>query len=253
MNIPIKIINSMEYYVHYCPDCGDEMPYTKKSNFYSSRKINKRCRSCANPMKKPEISAKFKGDLNPSKRKEFRKWMSDNNPMYKENVIEKHKISCNEPLRREKIKRRMLKNNPWKDKKIIEKRTNTYTSRLSEGLYTIKNNWKTGFYIRKDGNKEWYDSSYELNRMKYYDNCNLNWTKKHKIRIPYINEKGQNTYYVPDFLVSENTLEEVKGWLKPGDELKAKMAIEFCKQQKWNYRFLLGKNLCLQKNLSYES
>lgn len=253
MNIPIKIINNIEYYIHYCPTCNNEMPYNRKSNFYHSRKIGKRCQSCANPMKKPEIAQKFKGELNPSKRPEFRKWMSENNPMYDLDVIKKHKNSCNNPARRENIRQRMLKNNPWKDPKIIEKRTETYTKRLSEGKYNIKNNWKTGYYIRKNGNKEWYDSSYELIKMKEYDKNNIEWTKKHKIRIPYISNNGLKTYYVPDFFINSNTIEEVKGWIKENDIIKAKVAIDFCKNKKWNYKFYVGKELILNNELSYQN
>lgn len=252
MTIHTKIIDEKIYYIHYCIECNNEMPYSQKCNFYHSKKIGKRCQSCANPMKKPEIAAKFKGDLNPSKRKEFRKWMSNNNPMYRKEVIKKHKIACNEPLRRENIKQRMLKNNPCKDPKIIEKRTNTYTKKLAEGLYTIKNNWKTGYYNRINGLKEWYDSSYELKKMEEYDKLKINWTKKHKIRIPYINLQGMKTYYVPDFFINENTIEEIKGWMKPNDEIKALVAINFCKNKKWSYHLYIGKELKLSPKYSYD-
>lgn len=240
------------HWIHICPECGNDMPYSKKGNFYTARKKQKRCRSCANPMKKPEVSSKFLGEKNPSKRKEFREWMSENNPMRKSEVREKQKMACNDPKRREAIRARMLKNNPWKTKEGIEKRTDTYTKRLAEGKYTIKNNWKTGFYQRKNGESEWYDSSYELKRMEWYDDNDVKWTKKHKIRIPYTNTSGQKTYYVPDFFINENTIEEIKGWVKDADIQKAKIAIEFCKIRGWNYNFLLGKENNRDEKLSYE-
>ena len=250
--IPTKTVNSIEYYIHYCSKCNREMPYTKKSNFYHSRKVGKKCKSCANPMKKQEIADKFRGELNPSKRKKFRNWMSDNNPMYNIDTIEKHKNACNDPIRREKTKQRMLKNNPWKDPKVIEKRTETYTRRLAEGLYQIKNNWKTGYYTRENGFREWYDSSYELKKMEEYDKLKIKWTKKHKIRIPYISSNGIKPYYVPDFFVNENTIEEIKGWIKDADIIKAKIAVDFCKNRGWNYHLYVGKELKLLSELSYD-
>jgi len=249
--INTQIINGKVYWIKECPSCGTDMPYSTKSNYYSSRKKQKRCRSCANPMKKPEVAAKFLGDKNPSKRKKFREWLSINNPMNCPEIKEKQKTACNNPVRREAIRNRMLLSNHWKTPEGIEKRTNTYTKRLSEGKYTIKNNWKTGFYVKDNGEQEWYDSSYELKRMKWYDENRISWTKKHKIRIPYISENGLKTYYVPDFFVNGNTIEEIKGWIKSVDIKKATVAIEFCKEKGWNYNFLLGPDHTKKEELSY--
>lgn len=140
--------------------------------------------------------------------------------------------------------------NPHKNKKIIEKSINTYTEKLASGKITIKNNWKTGYYIKTDGSKEWFDSSLEEKRMKYYDKNDLIWTKKHKIRIPYINENGINTYYVPDFLINNNIIEEVKGWLKKDDIIKAKIAKKYCKENNLKYNFLLGNDFNIIQELS---
>lgn len=251
MNIITRVINDKTFWIHVCPECGRDMPYSQKSNFYHARKHKKRCQSCANPMKRSEISAKFLGDLNPAKRKSFREWMSKNNPMYKQNVIEKQKIGANNPNKVESARARMKENNPSKNKKFLEKRIDTYTKRLSEGKYTIKNNWKTGYYDKKDGTKEWYDSSYELSKMIEYDARGVQWTKKHKLRIPYVNEAGLKTYYVPDFLVNGNRIEEVKGWLSQDAIIKAKLAIQYCKSIGFDYSFFLGKNLENQHHLSY--
>jgi len=226
-----------------------------KNNPMKRPEISKKFKGELNPMKNPKFSKKVRGDLNASRRTEFKKWISINNPMYDIDNKNKHKIACNDINRRLNISKRMKQNNPSKNKIFLEKRIKTYSERLSLGKYTITNNWKTGYYIRKDGNKEWYDSSYELIKMQEYDKYDKmgkKWTKKHGIRIPYINDKGINTYYIPDFLVNDDTLEEVKGWIKDGDELKAKMAIKYCKSRGWNYNFLLGKTLVLQKKLSYE-
>ena len=103
-----------------------------------------------------------------------------------------------------------------------------------------------------NGEKEWYDSSYELKKMKQLDDSGINWTKKHGIRIPYVNKKGIKTYYVPDFLVGCNSIQEIKGWIKENDEFKANLGIEYCRNRGWSYKFYLGENLEYKKELSYE-
>lgn len=143
--------------------------------------------------------------------------------------------------------------NPNKVPEIKQKGTNTYTSRLSDGRYHTKNNFKTGYFQKKNGNSEWYDSSLEQKRMIELDSKNLEWTKKHRIKIPYI-KNGVKTYYVPDFLILENdkfVMEEIKGWLKDFDIEKAHVAIEYCKKIGIEYRFLLGSELIYIAELSW--
>ena len=68
-----------------------------------------------------------------------------------------------------------------------------------------------------------------------FDDKNISWTKKHKIRIPYINEKGLNSYYVPDFLIIENIV-ETKGYIKENDLLKVSAGIEYLLAVLWRVR-----------------
>lgn len=191
------------------------------------------------------------GDSNPSKREEVRKKISENNPMkneiYRKKAVENRaKVGYKKTIE--------LNKTLWDDKELLERRVKTYCENLANGKIKLKNNWKCGTYINKNGKEEWYDSSYELKRMEYYDNNDIIWTKKHGIRIPYVNEKGNNSYYVPDFLINEDgviSIEEIKGWIKKSDVLKAKSAIEYCMKNNLNYKFYLGKNLILNEDLSY--
>lgn len=99
-----------------------------------------------------------------------------------------------------------------------------------------------------------YDSSFELNKMLEFDSKDIYWTKKHKIRISYINENGLNSYYVPDFLIDDNynkSIVETKGWIKENDLLKIKAGIEFCKTNNMNYLFYLGSYDKLCEKHSY--
>jgi hypothetical protein len=192
------------------------------------------------------------GNNNPSKRIDVRKKISENNPMknldYRKKCVENRKLAGYE-------KTILLNKTLWNDKKLLKKRIKTYCTNLSNGKIILKNNWKCGFYIKKDGSKEWFDSSYEENRMKYYDENNIEWTKKHGIKIPYINDKKKSTFYVPDFLININgkiIIDEIKGWIKKNDILKAKAGIKFCKKHNYSYRFYLGKNFEKKEKLTYE-
>ena len=216
---------------------------------------------------------------NPSSTEKNKKRLRDNNPAKLEGV--KQKISKNNPMNNidninkikqtkldrygnggynnhEKWKEEFLKNygvdNPSKVKEFLEKSIDTRSTNLANGLIESKNNWKCGYYIRSNKQREWYDSSYELIKMKEYDDKNLVWTKKHGIKIPFIKNNGVKSFYVPDFLLIINNkkiIVEVKGWLKKDDVLKANSAINWCKDNEYEYCFLLGKTLLLNTELSF--
>lgn len=191
------------------------------------------------------------GNDNPAKREDVRKKLSENNSMHSIEYRKKAKEN------RQKVgyeKTIMLNKLMGKNKTILEKRVKTYCENLSNGKIKLKNNWKCGEYIQKNGTVEWFDSSFEEIRMKFFDENDIIWTKKHGIKIPYINEKEQNTYYVPDFKIIENNkiiIEEIKGWIKENDKLKAIAGIEYCKKNNYIYRFLLGDKFEYIKELSY--
>lgn len=191
------------------------------------------------------------GENNPAKREDVRIKISENNPMHNA----EHKKKCIENRRKVGYAKTIASNKRPKSKETIEKQIKTYCTKLANGEIKLKNNWKCGTYIRKNGLTEWFDSSYEEIRMIFLDENNYIWAKKHGIKIPYVNQKGQNSYYVPDFkIINKNqiTIEEVKGWIKENDVLKAKAGIQYCKKNKIAYRFLLGKELIKIEKLSYE-
>ena len=136
------------------------------------------------------------------------------------------------------------------DKNVVKRRIKTYCSRMANGEIKCVNGFKTGYFIKKNGEKEWYDSSYELARMIQLENDNRKWTKKHGIRIAYTNIKNVETYYVPDFLIDDLIIEELKGWHRPNCVLKSKAAIEYCKMNSLQYHYRLGKDMQLIHSLS---
>jgi len=195
------------------------------------------------------------GDRNPSRRLDVRKKISQNNPMKNAESREKQTAACRTIKERSRRSLFMREHSCQFDPQVVVRRVDTYTKRLSEGRYHLKNNWKTGFYTRQDGKQEWYDSSYELSRMRYYDEQGIAWTKKHKIRIAYTSAEGRATFYVPDFLITIHggrcVIDEIKGWLKEADKIKAKIAIDFCKSKGWWYRLFLGRDMVFVNELSY--
>jgi len=206
----------------------------KLSDFWSGRSRPEQC-----------------GEMNSAKRADVRQKISDRNPMRVERFRVSQREGC---LTAEEVVRRaaqMRDHNPSKDRMVLAKRIDTYTRRLANGEYHLRNNWKTGWHVLPDGSREWYDSSYELDQMRQYDLEGIHWTKRHGIRIPYVSSSGIQTYYVPDFLVSENgrkSLVEVKGWMSPQVKVKALVAMEYCRQKGMRYILLMGKKreVCLE-------
>jgi hypothetical protein len=195
------------------------------------------------------------GGGNVAKREDVRKRISDRNPMKVDEHRVKQKEACSTDEERKRRSRLMTDKNPSTNPVVLAKRVDTYTKRLSEGRYHNRNRWKTGWHVRPDGNKEWYDSSYEQEQMQEYDRNGTVWTKRHGIRIPYTSERGLATYYVPDFLVKDGDkrlLVEIKGWMSPDVRSKALVAIEFCKKNGMKYILLLGKDRKICPEFSYQ-
>jgi len=74
---------------------------------------------------------------------------------------------------------------------------------------------KRGHYTSTvTGVQEWYRSSYELARFKQLDALGIVWTTRHKVKVPYTDEKGPPRHYVPDIrkeaLDESFSFEEVK-------------------------------------------
>ena len=218
----------------------------KKNNPSSTEKNRKRLR-----------------ENNPAKNELVRKKISENNPMKVQKYIDKifktkeERYGDGNYNNHELFKKTFIEkygvDNPSKVTEFLEKRIDTYTKRLSNGDYVLKNNWVCGTYTTKGGVDEWYDSSYELTKMRDYDDKGYDWTKKHGIRVPYIKNNGIKSYYVPDFLITfgdSKVIVEIKGWLKNDDILKAQTCIEWSRLNGYEYYFILGEKMVLNHELS---
>ena len=91
------------------------------------------------------------------------------------------------------------------------------------------------------------DSSWEKEYMEELerDGNVKKWTKNHGLRIPYRNDSGKVSYYIPDFLVEleDRTVEirEIKGThlLKTKDTAKKiDAAREWCRIRGMNYKIM---------------
>lgn len=102
----------------------------------------------------------------------------------------------------------------------------------------------------KTGNREYYESSYELRRFQALDKDPKirEWTKAHDLKLPYrLYRRRKN--YIPDILVKYEDgtvfLEEVKGYIfRPREFLKKRQAAKlFCARKGWKYRTVFEKDL----------
>lgn len=93
---------------------------------------------------------------------------------------------------------------------------------------------------------EKYDSRWELEHMKRLekDPTVAKWTKKHSIRIPYVDDMGFRKTFEPDFLVEmingNKEIHEVKGtqFMNRETQLKVNAAKRFCEQRKMVFRLI---------------
>lgn len=136
----------------------------------------------------------------------------------------------------------------FKNRKITQETREKLSKIMSQRLAnnTIQVN-KGSYLSTKTNEKNYYDSNYELKRMKFLDN-NENvkyWTKRHKIILKLPNGKR----YIPDFIVEmtngKKFLEEIKGWVRDKEEFEMKnnCAIQYCKENNIEFRILFGKEL----------
>jgi len=107
-----------------------------------------------------------------------------------------------------------------------EKISQTIASGISKGEYNSPvSGYRHGWFIRKNMQKEFYQSSWELEMMNYLDKLDISWTKRHEIVIQYKDENGSSRRYIPDFLIkykNQKLLLELKGYVGSEAEVEVK-------------------------------
>ncbi len=128
----------------------------------------------------------------------------------------------------------------WHPTEARKKESATKARLISEGkLSCARFPFKHGLYRGQR-----YDSSWELRRMKFFDEQGIRYLRSHGIRIRYKFE-GRWHSYTPDFLVEGRILEEVKSsWTmdmrgaRKKNEAKFWAARRWCKKRGLTFRLL---------------
>ena len=214
-----KISSDSSKWFTICQMCGVERRYKSYRSWLNSKKILF-CRSCT--------QKNHSGHKHTSEHKE-----------YMRKLMKGRKITWGD-----KISKSHWSKNPKVRKRVIEEHSNRMANLISSGKILPSKNrgFKYGHYITKDGNTEYYRSSYELKRMIELDEDNsvVSWTTKHGIHISYVMD-GIKKNYLPDFLIHYHdkiVLEEVKGWINDEEKHKCKVsaAKKWCKEKNYVYK-----------------
>lgn len=224
------------YRNQYNKTCGDECRYKSVSNQSTGRKRSKnylliKCRTCG----KERSALRYKNTDNDFCNRDCY------DVYHKSTKIE---VEC----KYENCKNVFTK---------YEKESQKYCSRKCYKMdynedrinFNTNSHYKKGYYISlRDNQRKWFDSFYELTRMKQLDMDDdvLEWSKN-KIKIPYIGEDKKEHIYTPDFLVKfkdgETAIEEIKGRMTPRDLLKMEAAIPFLKKMNIKYKIIQKQDI----------
>jgi hypothetical protein len=132
-------------------------------------------------------------------------------------------------------------------KALGQKVSDTMSKKLADGTLKNQYRFRKGWYKRKDGTSEFYESSYEKRYMEMMDESEMVWTKRHKIRIQYLDPTTSTLrYYVPDFLVNSIELHEVKPsrrTTEPKILAKTIAAEKYCLTNRMTYKIITEKDL----------
>ena len=248
----------------FCETCGKEF-HVSKYRKYTAKYCGKKC-SNSDPKRKNERIKHAK--------KTIVKWINKNGPWAKGKTKETYQSLASPgngknfgtPWAKGKTKEtdQRLKIISTKNKEIIQrmydsgeidltkretdykalgqKVSDTISRKLADG--TLKNQYRfvKGWYKRKDGTEEWYESSYEKKYMEILEKQNIRWSKRHGIRIQYFDPTtNKYRYYVPDFLINGNEIHEVKPSGRIGElknMAKAKEAEIYCLTNQMTYRII---------------
>ncbi len=130
---------------------------------------------------------------------------------------------------------------------IAKKISDTISRKLADGTLRNQHRFVKGWHGRKDGTKEYYESSYEKKYMELLDEVGTMWTKRHGIRIQYYSPTKQKLcYYVPDFFVNEKEIHEVKPMkrtLESENKAKTLAAEQYCLTNNLMYRIITETDL----------
>ena len=240
---------------HHCIVCGKGMRLTP----YLIRMKSKYCSiKCQHELQKKRVSRKcitcqYEFITVPSGNKKFCSKKCKEDHLKRELTCDEcHKI-FSAPIRLRAIgnKHYFCSNNckfKWCKGKPHPKMSEWLAINISNGTFhPHAKNYKQGYIINKStGKKEFFASSYEKIRMEQLNKQHIQWTKHHKLKIKYVDKDGINRYYIPDFLIDNKILEEVKPknlLTKHSNPEKFKSGFDYCKKNNLKYRIVTEKEL----------
>jgi hypothetical protein len=104
---------------------------------------------------------------------------------------------------------------------------------------------KTSFLKNKwTGENEYMASSWERKFAEFLVTMNVQYKKKHGIRIHYIKSNGLSSTYTPDFLLEHSReIVEVKGYEDENSLIKKEVCKKWCRDNNYEYILLKEKEL----------
>jgi len=155
--------------------------------------------------------------ISEEQREAVSKFMKENNPMDREDVRQRQKEACQDPVRNAKISYGVKE--AWKDPEYREIQTDNRTGK-NNGMFgrpAAKGSGigKGGFYLQRNGVQIWLRSSYEIRMAKLLDDLLIPWEYETSFDIG-----GVDTYYPDFYCVEYNLYLETKGFWRPSDKKK---------------------------------
>lgn len=233
-----------------CPTCGKTLLYANKYNRNNAEKRNTKCKSCYQKVAFVGKNNPFYGkhhteatkekirnrDFTNYKTKEFREKMSKvtsgkNNPCY---GVSNHE-RWTKKYGKEEADRRM---DEFKNKLSIRfsgKNNNMYGKDSPHGSGAGIGGWYNGWFFRSLRELTYVVNVLEKNN-DYWKSADNN-----EYKVKYVDEKGSERTYRPDFIVNDKIIIEIKpGKLQKtvNNKLKFKAAKKFYKKLKIEYKVI---------------
>lgn len=116
--------------------------------------------------------------------------------------------------------------------------------------------YKGYYFSSKNYKRIWFDSSYELSRMKQLDeDINVkSWDRATSIKIQYKRDDGSLHMYTPDFIVyydNKVVIEEVKGRFNENTIVKITAGRKWAEERKLEYKILCYNDILDIQNVEY--
>ena len=220
---------SNKKYWRICPKCGEEIPYSRLYERCWAEKRNTNCKSCSKKGKNHPMYGKTRPEETREKLSESK--LGKNNPMYGKNV---YQIWLGKYGKKEADR---LMNAAKKKWSIASSGANNpmYGKPSPNGSGNGWSGWYKGWFFRSLRELSYVILVLEPQDAKW---CACESTG---IKIPYKSWDDKDRTYVPDFIVDDNYIIEIKP-----DKLRSSMTVRlkqaaaetYCQKRGWSYSII---------------